>query len=253
MWMILYKIFFNILLPPGIFIILFFAAALIVKRGTKRGKSKLYLLFVVSALVFYMMSISPIVSMLSYPLEKGSSAIDDSELEKIDSIVVLGAGLNKRADGEAELSLDAKSRVLEGLRIYNKSGKKIIVTGGDPYNKGVSEAETAKNYLMELGVKEKDILTEEQSLNTYENGKFTKELLDREKFKMPVIVTSAIHMKRAEMSFKIAGANFKKSVSDRMYSKGLRVDSFFPSGENIDRTKQILWEYIGLLYYSFKR
>lgn len=253
MWTILYKIFFNILLPPGIFVVLFISAGIIMKRNAKRRKGKGYLLFMISGIILYLMSISAVPNILSYPLEKGKLSLEKNNLKDVDGIIILGAGLYKKADNKPELTIEAKSRILEGLRIYNNISKKIIVTGGDPYNKGISEAETAKLLLINMGVKESDILIENKSRNTFENAKFSKSIADGAGIKNPVVVTSGIHMKRAEMSFKKAGFNFKESVSDRIYSKGITLDSFFPNGENLDKTKQILWEYIGLAFYYFKK
>ena len=61
-----------------------------------------------------------------------------------------------------------------------KQKKKIIYvpSGGKGSDEVVSEAEAIKNYLKQCGIKEKQIIIENESKNTFENMKFSKNKID---------------------------------------------------------------------------
>ena len=88
----------------------------------------------------------------------------------------------------------------------------IVVTGGQGKTEPFTEGAEMKRYLIEeLGVAEDRILVEEASVNTYENMKFTGEILEKEDDnfsyeKTPVlVVTNNFHMYRAIKIAKKAG------------------------------------------------
>ena len=86
---------------------------------------------------------------------------------KLDYVVVLGAGLI----GERVTPLLA-SRIRTGIKVYSKHpGSKLIMSGGQGADEVVSEAFAMKNYALEQGVSEEDIIMEDKSTNTEENIK----------------------------------------------------------------------------------
>lgn len=72
----------------------------------------------------------------------------------------------------------------------------VIVSGGQGSNEPISEAEGMKNYLMQAGIGEERILTEDKSTSTYENLTFSAAFLDKEKDEV-VLVTNNFHVFRA--------------------------------------------------------
>lgn len=102
-------------------------------------------------------------------------------------------------------------RILHTLQLY-KLGKVplIIVSGGSGKlitEEEAAEAELIKRVLLLSGVAEKDIMTEEESRNTYENALFTTRLIKEKNLAEDklLLVTSAFHMRRSLASFKKAG------------------------------------------------
>lgn len=100
-------------------------------------------------------------------------------------------------------------RVLHTLQLY-KLGKvqHIIISGGNGSlkEKITTEAESLRQLLVQAGVPDSVILMEDKSRNTYENARFTKQLLSQHPdLKKLLLVTSAFHMRRAEACFKKAG------------------------------------------------
>lgn len=100
-----------------------------------------------------------------------------------DFVIILGSKINK--DGSLPPLL--KGRVDKALDFGNKqyeiTKKKIIYvpSGGKGNDEVTSEAEAIKKYLIEKGIKDKQILIEDKSTSTFENMKFSKNKIDETK------------------------------------------------------------------------
>lgn len=93
-----------------------------------------------------------------------------------DYVIIHGCGL---ADGERLTKL-LSDRVDKAIRIYNKCRVKpvIIPSGGRGSDEKISEAEAMKRYLMEHGIPEDSIVTEDSSDTTRENLINSKRIID---------------------------------------------------------------------------
>ncbi|MFH5835383.1 YdcF family protein [Proteiniclasticum sp. C24MP] len=122
--------------------------------------------------------------------------------EKADVIIILGARLYGRTPSPAlSHRLDRGSAYLE-----SHPEAIAIVSGGIGRGEEITEAAAMKTYLMEKGIDERRILTEEGSFNTYENITFSIAMLEKE---MPTlkleetkfgIVTSSFHVFRGTLT-----------------------------------------------------
>ena len=113
-----------------------------------------------------------------------------------DYVIIHGAGL---LDGERVSKL-LQDRLDKAIQIYRKdpTPPKLIPSGGKGSDETISEAEAMKRYLLQKGIPEEDILPEDQSKTTYENLKFSKQILDSmEGRKYAALVTSNYHVYRA--------------------------------------------------------
>ncbi len=76
----------------------------------------------------------------------------------------------------------------------------VIVSGGQGQDEQISEAECMKAYLVEKGISPKRIYKEDKSSNTYENFKFSKEIMENYNLGNNLIVaTDGYHQLRASM------------------------------------------------------
>lgn len=108
-----------------------------------------------------------------------------------DYIVVLGCGIRK--DGSVTPLL--KSRLDKALEWYHKTNYgKFIVSGGQGSDEVVSEAYAMKQYLIQNGVKETEIIEENKSTTTKENLLFSKKLMKENS--TCVVSTSDFHVLR---------------------------------------------------------
>jgi len=109
---------------------------------------------------------------------------------QMDYVIVLGAS----TQGEQATPV-FRARILEGVRLYHSGQvKKIILTGGPG---APPQAEVAKTIALEAGVPEENLLVEDKSKNTWENLKFSRELLAGQSQKRVFIVSEPLHLKRA--------------------------------------------------------
>ena len=103
----------------------------------------------------------------------------------------------------------AADRFIEIMKLY-KTGKiqNILLSGGNgkPDAHSFREGAWVKGQLVQMGVPDSVVFTEDRSSNTAENAMNTKQLLDSLQLKPPyLLVTSAYHMPRASLIFKKAG------------------------------------------------
>lgn len=112
-----------------------------------------------------------------------------SKGKKSDVIVVLGCNLN---------SFFMKQRIEKTIELYKKDiAHHIIVTGK---GKGeITEGLGMKKRLVEFGIPSECIYVEERAMNTYDNLRFSKSIMDVSNFKSAVIVSDSYHLARIKM------------------------------------------------------
>ena len=113
-----------------------------------------------------------------------------------DYVVIHGAGL---INGEKVTKL-LSDRLDKAIEVYRKdpTPPKMIPSGGQGSDEKVSEAQAMKDYLLEHGIPESDIIMEDRSTTTFENLRFSKQIIDGfEGRKYTALVSSNYHVFRA--------------------------------------------------------
>lgn len=125
----------------------------------------------------------------------------------------LDDGLEPKADGSNEYAIVLGAKVKKGnipsLSLHYRLEAalayaiehphvNLVVSGGQGPDEDIEEAIVMKNFLLENGVAEERIIVEKQSTSTYENLKFSQELLPEEVDSV-TIITSDYHLHRAKM------------------------------------------------------
>jgi uncharacterized SAM-binding protein YcdF (DUF218 family) len=163
-------------------------------------------ILVVSFILFYLFSNRFIVDELVRRWE--SELIrDTSAIYPFDAAIVLGGNVvnyDKRA-GRLIFRENA-DKILQAITLY-KSGKvSTLVLSGGPSGKSYRdkyEAALMRKYLVEIGIPDTVILVDSVSDNTHENAVNSALML---KERVPggrfLLVTTALHMRRAERCFK---------------------------------------------------
>ena len=107
---------------------------------------------------------------------KAQRAIPDFDR---DYMIILGCGLKKDGTVTPLLKGRADRAIWFAEKQKEKTGKDLVFvsSGGQGEDEAVPEAVAVKNYLLSCGVEEDRILTEEKSCSTYENMKFSKQVI----------------------------------------------------------------------------
>lgn len=120
---------------------------------------------------------------------------------KADAAIVLGAEV-----WGSKPSPVFRERINHAVNLYITCDvSKLIFTGGVGIGKEISEAEAGKQYAIQNGVNELDILTETKSRTTNQNLKYAKEVAQQRNLNSFLIVSDPLHMKRAVLMAKNLG------------------------------------------------
>lgn len=116
------------------------------------------------------------------------------------AIVVLGGALSPPSAGRQYPDLSGGSdRVWHAARLYHAGKAPLVVMSGgsDPAFSLVSEAQAMRDFIQDLGVPAAAVVLEPDSRNTRENARFAALLLRQRQISQVLLVTPALHMRRA--------------------------------------------------------
>jgi len=199
----------------------------------------------------WFLAIAPVSEVLRTGLTREFS--NAGQLPRGDVIILLGGGADGRyldlTGQRGILSEPMVVRTVTAARLYQRLPVPIIVAGGDPYHRGVTETGVAARYLAELGVPSDRIIQESNSRDTYENARMVKTICHRLGFKKPVLITSDYHLKRAVWCFERADLPVSPFANGLVTARDVSYawQSFLPM--SFESTASYLHEYIGLVYY----
>ena len=246
---IIKKILSSFLLPPGIFIVILFALGIIftINRQRKIGLANILLGFLI-----WIFSISPTSYLLLSSLE---SDFYKSNNLKGDVIILLGGGIYEDVrdlSGSGFPGEDMLGRIVTAVRLQKRLNIPIIISFGSVYKDRNAGAPIVKRFLMDLGVDESQIILEDKSKDTFENAKYSIEICEKRGFTLPILLTSAYHLKRSYWVFEHLGMNINPFPA---YFKthdhpSYRWYSFLPNRGSMASISRALHEYLGLIFYK---
>lgn len=240
------------LVPPGsLILILVLAAFWLWRRGQRRCAS----FAIVTALALWTAALAPVSGALMGGLESGlaiPSAVQG------DVVVLLGGGIHEGVPdltGRGAPAEDMLARVVTAVRVHRRLRIPIIISGGSVYAGRAPEAEVVRRFLVDLGVEENQILLESRSRDTRENAAYCRDIITRQGFRRPLLVTSAYHMRRAVMAFHQAGVAVTPLPAQFTTGGGLPYlwADYLPSAGALAGSATAVKEYLGLLFYRLTR
>ena len=113
----------------------------------------------------------------------------DLELEDVDCILVLGAGI--RGDEPSPMLQD---RLDVAIELYNNSGIKKILVSGDHQADDYNEVAVMKNYLVNKGILAEDVFIDHYGVSTYDSIYRLRPIFEVKKV---VIVSQEYHLYRS--------------------------------------------------------
>ena len=171
--------------------------------------------------------------------------------------ILLGgfAGMNK-TDHQTYFS-EQSDRFIQAMLLY-KTGhiKKIIVAAGDGsvFNRGdFREGDFVQKQLISMGISATDIAVDRNSRNTAENAINAKKIIDSLRLSPPyVLITSALHIPRAQKTFTKAGIEvipYPAAFFVRPPDSVVPTDYILPSANALKNWDMYLREITGSLMY----
>lgn len=143
-------------------------------------------------------------------------------------LIVLGA---KVMGTEPSLSLQHRLEgALDYLDLYPESS--VVVSGGKGDGESITEAECMRRWLLEKGIDENRILTEDRSTSTIENLRFSWELLQARGCAPDdiAILSSNYHLYRAKSMARMIGLDpvcVKGNIGYPIYTLGMFIREAF--------------------------
>jgi len=193
-----------------------------------------------------------------YPLEaRYQPLIDPTKAEPYDAIIVLTSSMIP-AEGRIPFPTIDESmfrRLDEAWRLYRIRPKPIVISGGhvNPFTPPKNENKIARDYLIQWGVPEHDVLGEDRSRDTFESAVEVAKILRQKNWTRYLLVTSAEHMPRSMLVFKSKAPEPIPAPCD--FSLGelkLNPLAFFPGEGAAEGIIYSFHEYIGLVNYYWR-
>lgn len=237
-------------MATGIIIILFLLAGI---SALTRYKKTTITFFVFGLVLFFALGTSWIPTHLLNPLESPYKYLAQPTWGVKNAIVVLGGGSRRIPNSQmTEPTIYSYSRLNQAAQLYLSCQKtegicKIIISGGDGMKIGTPETVSYRTNLLRLGVNDADIILENKSLNTRDNAKNTSVILKAQAFDYVVLVTSAVHLKRALSYFSLYDIYPVPAPADYL----VPVKTYLPVAYNLTFCDFALHEYAGMAQYYF--
>lgn len=156
--------------------------------------------------LFRILAILIIIGLASFIIIEGLIIIEarKKEINKVDYVIVLGARLY------GDIPAPALKERLKAAKDYLLDNEEVdvIVTGGQGADEDIAEAEAMSKYLIDSGIGMDRIIIEDKSTSTFENLKFSLDILgdseDNQEIEV-LIVTNDYHLFRSKFLAKRLG------------------------------------------------
>jgi uncharacterized SAM-binding protein YcdF (DUF218 family) len=212
-------------------------------------RSRVALVLGFSALVWLYAWSLPVMSLwLRARIEGQYPATTIQAVRAAQAIVVLGGAIAPAQAGHNEPNLGAGvDRVWYAARLYHagKAPLLLLSGGSDPTISMTSEAEAMRLLLRDLGVPDTAMLLESRSRTTEENARFSGALLRQRGITTVLLVTSALHMKRAFRHWDAEGLQVQPAATDYEARLVPVWQMWLPDAGALDGSARALKELVG--------
>ena len=180
-----------------------------------------------------------------------------ADAPSVDAIVVLGGAIGAPRPPRIYPDLSgAADRVWHAARLYRAGKAPVIVASGGtlPWrDQRFREAEAMQALLTTWGVPADAVLLESQSANTFQNATNTARIAERRGFDRVLLVTSALHMRRALATFRAAGVPAVPAATDHRVVHGrTTLLDVVPDAGALSASTAAIREYVGYLVYDWR-
>ncbi|MBC7454768.1 MAG: YdcF family protein [Massilia sp.] len=240
------------LLPPASLMLLFVAGLVLMRWRRRAGKAAclgaVALLYFLSTgvgswlLVHPLEQLEPVLASPASPAGAGAQAV-----------VVLSAGRIKRNPeygGRPMPDFICLERMAYAALVVRARALPLLVSGGfwaeQDEESLAAGMQRVFDDVFQLPVR----WVEARSRNTSENARFSAALLKQSGIKQVILITDAMHMRRARLSFERAGIAVVPGPTFYNESGPFNPLRLTPSAENLRRSHYAIYEWLGLAWYA---
>ena len=198
-------------------------------------------------------------ALLSLPIVGGWSlqgleiapALDLQNPPKADAIVVLGGGrrISSPEYGDDSVNAFTLERLRYAALLYRTTGRPILVTGGAPGGGCTPEGE-----LMSKALNQDFMIpvqwAENLALTTWDNARYSAEILKKAGIQRIYLVSHAWHLRRAVPLFEREGLEVIPAGTGFSSSDSNDISDWIPSTRAYMETYLALHEWLGILWYK---
>jgi uncharacterized SAM-binding protein YcdF (DUF218 family)/glycosyltransferase involved in cell wall biosynthesis len=207
------------------------------RKFYRKTRRRLVIAGIVCLLLYLLSFHTPLLWLVASPLKI-------SQAPRIADVIVTFAGgvgeSGKAGEGYRE-------RVTHSVNLYKKGfAHKMIFSTGYVYV--MQEAEVMKALAVYLGVPSEDIILEKRAGSTYQNVKFTKDIMEKHGWDSALVVSSPYNMRRIIMVYNKIAPEIEVTLTP-VPKSGFYGDEKKVKWKHI---KAIAHEYMGIIYYWLK-
>jgi uncharacterized SAM-binding protein YcdF (DUF218 family) len=236
-----------LVLPPTGFLLLIAAGWLISRRWRRPG----HLVMGLGLILLYLVS-TPLVASALLRGHQVYPALDAGSLDRgAGAIVVLSGDLRRGAPeyGGDTVGALTLQRLRYGAKLHRETALPVLVTGGILKNASVSVAEVMQRTLRaDFNVPTAWIETASQT--TYENAKFSLEILQAAGIRRVYLVTHAWHMPRAKSVFEAVGLEVVPAPTAFLSQTPFEPGDLLPSARGLVMGYFAIYEWLARAWYA---
>lgn len=249
MWQLVARTFEELVLPPGLFLILTACCLYLRRKRPALGKASVYTVM----LVFYLCCSPYFAGLLisqveTYPALDASNPGDPTA----GAIVLLSGDLSFAAPeyGGDTVGGHTLLRARYAAFLQRNTGLPILVSGGllpHGANKSLAQA-MAENLKQDFNAAE--LWLEDKSISTAENAFFSKTLLAQKQVSRVYLVTQTWHMPRAVAIFEKAGLSVIPAPTAFLGARAFNWNNLLPSAGGLNMSRYALREMAAYIWYQ---
>ena len=240
------------ILPPASLLLLF-VAGLVLSRWRRRAGTRVCLAAVG---LLYFLGTGVGSWLLVHPLEQLEpvlSPVSAHPAAAAQAVVVLSAGRIARSpEYGARLTPDfiCLERMAYAAHVLRARPLPLLVSGGLWSAQDDESLAAGMQRVFEDAFQVPVRWVETRSRNTAENARFSAAMLKRDGVARVILITDAMHMRRARLSFERAGLQVIPGPT--FYNEPGPFDALrlMPSAENLRRSHYAIYEWLGLAWYA---
>ena len=221
------------------------------------GKRQSGLILVATALGWLWFCSAPVTAeMLAGSLERRYTYLSAEDAPRADAAVILGGGAFNFDRNWPSASISGSvDRYMHGARLFVAGRvQKVVLSGGRDQGEGPTEAQLGAAFLTEIGIPSAHLILDNEARTTKGHVDYIAELLAEYRLETFLLVTSAVHMRRAEAVFRAAGLEPVSIATDFQVNTEtqMSIRRFLPSVSALSLSTAAIHEYIGYSYYRVR-